>query len=258
MEALAIIRPFYSVISMNIKKAHYGIDAPPVVRNLLIWAAVNFLIGFFTFRYLPGNFSIFIAIFSFLGSAVCLAEMVYMIYSSKKGKKKVIETIIDDLKLSGSEYVLDVGCGSGMMLVETAKRLDKGKAIGIDIWQKKDQSNNSIGFALSNLHVENVHSRTELLTADMREMPFHDGAFDAAISCLAIHNLPRQEERLKSIQEIDRVVKPGGKIALIDFQHIEETKSALLELGWENVKVSKRHFSMFPPVKLIRGTKPHP
>jgi ubiquinone/menaquinone biosynthesis C-methylase UbiE len=53
---------------------------------------------------------------------------------------------------------------------------------------------------------------------------------------------------LQAIQEIVRVLKPGGKVALLDIQYTQEYVQALQALGWQDVKRSGLHFQMFPPV----------
>ena len=58
------------------------------------------------------------------------------------GKLRLRDRVLDGLALRGDEQVLDVGCGHGLMLLGAAKRLKKGKAIGVDIWQKEDQAGN--------------------------------------------------------------------------------------------------------------------
>lgn len=90
----------------------------------------------------------------------------------------------------------------------------------------------------------------------MRELPFNDQTIDVVVSSLAVHNIPNQEGRLKAIQEIARVLKPGGKVALLDFQHTGEYAQTLRDLGWQDVKLSWLHFQMFPPVRIVTGKKP--
>ena len=71
----------------------------------------------------------------------------------------------------GCEQVLDVGCGRGLMLIGAAKRLNTGRAIGVDIWKMEDQSQNLPTAALANAKIEFVAERVEVRTADMRGVP---------------------------------------------------------------------------------------
>jgi arsenite methyltransferase len=79
---------------------------------------------------------------------------------------------------------------------------------------------------------------------------------DAVVASLSIHNIPDKKGRLQAIQEIHRVLKPDGQIALLDFTAIEEYVVSLQSLGWEFVNRSGPSFWMFPPVREVSGRKP--
>jgi hypothetical protein len=65
------------------------------------------------------------------------------LYSTWRGKFAVWTEVLDELRLRGNENVLDVGCGRGAVLLLAAHRLPEGKAVGADIWRRRDQSGNS-------------------------------------------------------------------------------------------------------------------
>ena len=54
----------------------------------------------------------------------------------------------------------------------------------------------------------------------MRQLPFPDSSFDVALSSLAIHNIPSVSERTQAITEAVRVLKPGGKLVIVDFHAV--------------------------------------
>lgn len=56
-----------------------------------------------------------------------------MVYSSKIGKIRVRDRLLETLRLRGNEEVLDLGCGSGLMLLGAAGQTSAGSATGIDI-----------------------------------------------------------------------------------------------------------------------------
>ncbi len=143
-----------------------------------------------------------------------------------------------------------------MLLVAAARRLTTGKAIGIDLWQSADQSGNHPEITLANAEAEGVADRVEVKTGDMRELPFEDQTIDVVVSSLAIHNIPEKEGRARAVGEIARVLKPGGQVALLDFQCTGEYAQTLSALGWSDVKLSGLRFQMFPPVRVVTGRKP--
>lgn len=240
------------------KRPSYGIDAPPVIRWLVIIGVVIFLIGYgllVLFKQLPVlAHSLFAA--ACIGSVYCLVSALWMFWSSLIGKLHVRDQLIARLNLQGHEKVLDVGCGRGLLLIGAAGYLKSdGKAVGIDLWREGDLSNNCKEHTLENARRAGVLEQVEVVSGDMMKMSFEDASFDVIVSSMAIHNIPTVEGRKKAIQEIVRVLKPGGQLALLDFQHTKEYRRSLQDLGWQNVRLSRPYFMMFPPVRIVTGKK---
>jgi len=238
--------------------ADYGIDAPGVVRNLALAGAGATVAGVILNALLSATAPLIGNILLGIGLLNGVSELgvaTLMVWSSKAGKLRMREYVIGALNLKGDEQVLDVGCGRGLLLVGAAKYLKTGKAVGLDIWQEQDQSGNRPEAPLANAEAEGVRDRVEVKNGDMRLMPFDDSAFDAIVSNLAIHNVYDPAERQKALAEIARVLKPGGKIAIIDFQHTREYADYWRKAGIPNAQVSGLSFQMFPPVRVVTGTK---
>src|SRR5262245_42175976 len=133
-----------------VQRPDYGIDAPGVVRNLFLVAAIDLAVwGSATLGLWSGQFAIPISVVRLvfpltdagLGIGLgCTAMGVWMMWESKVGKLRGREQLLSRVAWTGHEQVLDVGCGRGLMLIGAAKRLTDGKAIGIDIWQAEDLS----------------------------------------------------------------------------------------------------------------------
>jgi arsenite methyltransferase len=208
-------------------KPDYGLDAPGVVRNLVL-AAVGGLVLFVgaaaglwpaSPRGVPLAATGLACFFGFGATAL------FMAWYSRVGKVDARERMLDQFPWRGDEVVLDVGCGKGLMLVAAARRLKAdavGRAVGIDIWQSEDLTGNSSDATLENARREGVADCVEVKTADMRHVPFPDCTFDAVVSVAAIHNLYERPDRQKAIAEIARVLKPGGFALINDIRHHAE------------------------------------
>lgn len=85
--------------------------------------------------------------------------------------------------------MLDVGCGRGLVLNAAAQRLTTGKAVGIDLWNERDQSGNHPDATRKNAAIEGVAEKVEIITGDARHIPFANNTFDVVVSSLAIHNI---------------------------------------------------------------------
>jgi arsenite methyltransferase len=240
-------------------KADYGLDAPPVVRNLFLIGMASIIAGVvlrFIFAATQSLLSVILLIWGLLAGASMVITAALMTWSSKVGKLQLREKLMDSLALKGTETIIDVGCGRGLLLNAAARRLTTGKAIGIDLWQSADLSGNNPEATLVNAQAEGVANFVEVKTGDMRELPFEDQTIDVAVSSLAIHNIPTRAGRAQAIREIARVLKPNGQAALLDFQCTDEYIQTFQEMGWHEAKKSGLKFRMFPPVRVVTGRKP--
>jgi arsenite methyltransferase len=179
-----------------------------------------------------------------------------MIRTSRVTKRQEWDEMLDRLGLRGNERVLDVGCGTGLVSVLAAKRLDRGKVTGVDVWRRKDISGNSVKTAKENAAAEGVAKRITFRQCDARDLSFGDHSFDVVLSSLALHNLPSRTERGRAIAEITRVLAPGGRVAILDMTRTHEYANRLREAGFVDVERSKRNWSLFPPARLVTATKP--
>ena len=74
-------------------------------------------------------------------------------------------------------------------------------------------------------------SRIELHTGDARAMPFPDQQFDCILSSWALHNIPDKRGRAAALREIARVLKPGGRLLIVDILHSSEYVKVLRDSG---------------------------
>jgi len=193
-------------------KPNYGIDAPTVLRNLLIGAVTGIVGGLVLLHYVGQIGRPFLS--TGLGCG-CGAGL--LLWSSLVGKFRSRDALLNALPWRGDEQVLDVGCGHGLMLIGAAKRLRSGHATGIDIWQDVDQAHNSPDATRRNAELEGVS--VDVRDGDARKIPFGSATFDIVVSSLALHNIYDRTEREQALGEIARVLKPGGHVAIFDVRH---------------------------------------
>ena len=91
-----------------------------------------------------------------------------------------------------------------------------GRAVGADIWRRRDQSGNSRAAAERNAVAEGVRGRVELVDADARDRPFAAASFDVVVSSLAISNIRDAGGRAQALREAVRVLRPGGRLRIVD------------------------------------------
>jgi SAM-dependent methyltransferase len=216
---------------------------------LAVWAAISWARGRRLAAALGGA-----------SAAGLISMMTWYIYATRSGKFVVWDRVLDDLRLRGDETVLDLGCGRGAVLMAAAKRLPRGRAIGVDLWHA-DQTDNSQEATLANAVLENVADRIEVRTADMTALPLPDESVDVVVSSLAIHNIPARAGRRQALDEAVRVLRPGGRLAIADLWETRQHADRLRELGWRNVKRRNLGWRMWfggpwISTRLVTATKP--
>jgi len=108
-----------------------------------------------------------------------------------------------DLRLG--ERVLDIGSGPGLLVHELAKTVGaEGKVWGIDL------SDAMLDMARGRCADQ---PQCEFQNADASTLPFEDAAFDAVVSTQVYEYVP---DIPAAMQELHRVVRPGGRICIID------------------------------------------
>lgn len=236
-------------------RADYGIDAPGVVRGLLLGAAAC-LGGWALFSFRPELGGVRVHAASLLYPAVSLGlTAAWMILSSRVTKLWQRDYLLDSLRLRGDEKVLDAGCGRGLLLLGAARRLSSGKAVGVDLWQTQDQSGNARTATLANARAEGVADKIEVLDGDVRKLPFPDATFQAVCSSLVLHNIPTAAGRAEAVRELWRVLSPGGRLALCDIGYTAAYADELRRLGADALHRSGPQLRIFPPVRTVLATK---
>jgi SAM-dependent methyltransferase len=241
-----------STIDAAPARPDYGLDAPPVIYGYATAAAAGIVL--IIVGILLGIAALWGVGIYLLALAVLVAGP--MVYSSKRGKIHARDRLLASLGLRGDEDVLDLGCGSGLMLLGAAERLTSGTASGIDLWRSADQAGSSRSQCQDNAARLGLADRIRLLDGDMTELPFPDDSFDLALACLAIHNLHPTTRREQAIREAARVLRPGGRLAVIDMAGTTTYATTAAAAGLTDVRRSRYVRGIFPPARTVTATRP--
>ena len=235
-------------------RADYGLDAPGVVRTMAL-LAIGLVGAGLLLQALAGPSGRRLGQTLLWPASSFATTACLMLASSRYGKLRARDRLLDYLDLRGSESVLDVGCGHGLMLIGAAHRLTSGHAVGLDLWSQTDQHANSAAATLANADAEGVAGRVTVRDGDMRTLPFGDASVDVVVSSLAIHNVPTAAERAGAIREIVRVVRPGGRAAIMDIAHVGNYAREFRGAGWT---IERRGITpwIFPPTQELVARKP--
>lgn len=108
--------------------------------------------------------------------------------------------------------LLDVGCGSGQLLIRMAKTAP-GECVGLDFWGGDWQYSRSQ--AERNAAIEGVEN-VRFVQGSASALQFADGEFGRVVSCLTFHEVRDTPDKTVSIAEALRVLEPGGRFAFVD------------------------------------------
>lgn len=221
--------------------ADYQFQIPKTFSYPFVGALVSIVAALLSYNILSkfGWLSIAVAgIFLVLGSIYVAMCLFIRRFTNLERRLKARNLLIDEIPWRGDESVLDVGCGNGILILEAAKHLNNGKAIGIDIWTEGSGDNNILTFK-KNAEIEGVSEKVDIQNLDARDLPYKDSSFDVVLCGLTMHHLLHDKGADKAISEMVRVLKPGGYIAIYDVPiAIYSTTKLLCNEGLASEKIN--------------------
>jgi arsenite methyltransferase len=236
------------------QRANYGQDMKGIVIFAASMSLLFLSLAFWQFiAYISSNCNYKLNLFIIVAAFAILFIFITIvsIWSSRRGKLKLRDKLMNNLKLNGTELILDLGCGNGLLLLEAAKRIPLGKAIGADNWSKTLEYQYNAQMVLNNAKIEGVLDRIEVITADALSIPFPENSFDVVMTSLMIHHI---SDKAQVFKEMLRVLKPEGIVIIADVMAKRYiTVLELLEVKDISSKYATRLF--FMPVYLVKGSK---
>lgn len=137
------------------------------------------------------------------------------------GRERVFrEKVLRLARLKPGESVLDVGCGTGTLAIAAKRHVGPtGTVYGIDA---SPEMIARAGNKAMKAGIEVVFKN-----AVAEALPFPDAQFDAVLTTVMLHHLPRKA-RQQCACEIRRVLKPGGRVLAVDFGGAAQGRRSLL------------------------------
>lgn len=146
-----------------------------------------------------------------------------------KGKhaRQLYPFMLQNIILTYGEKILDIGCGTGELMLQVILEDSSKKVIGIDLSEEM-------------IHVANekIKEKGQLILGDAENLPFEDNSFDVVYCNDSFHYYPHP---IKALAEMNRVLKIGGTLIIGDcFQKglLRYIINIFMKLGHEgNVKL---------------------
>jgi len=141
------------------------------------------------------------------------------------GGEEATHQLLAWLQLDAGIRALDVGCGAGVTACLIAQKYGS-RVVGIDF------SEVMVAQAVDKADRLGLAEKLEFRVADVYEMPFEDGSFDAALAESVF--TPLTGDKLQALREIVRVLRPGGLVGVNETTLDPATPPEVLELAEEH------------------------
>jgi len=122
-----------------------------------------------------------------------------------KWRKEAIAMLIPD----NPKHILDIATGTGDLAIE-ALILNPDKVIGVDI------AENMLKVGRKKIQNKKLNNLLELKQADVSSLPFKENTFDAVTVAFGVRNF---EDLTLGLREMNRVLKPEGKVVILEFSN---------------------------------------
>jgi ubiquinone/menaquinone biosynthesis C-methylase UbiE len=124
------------------------------------------------------------------------------------GAARAREELIKQANIQPNQRVLDLGCGTGTLVVLLKRKYPAAEIVGVDPDPKALQR--------AQKKVRRAGVAVQLDEGFADELPYEAGTFDRVLSSFMLHHL-EEPEREMTLREVLRVLKPAGTFHLLDF-----------------------------------------
>jgi ubiquinone/menaquinone biosynthesis C-methylase UbiE len=135
-------------------------------------------------------------------------------------ERRFREKLLVPARLRPGESVLDVGCGTGSLAIAAKRQVGaSGSVQGIDPSPEM--------IARARHKAQKAKLDISFSNGSAESLVFSDGQFDVVLSTVMLHHL-RKDARGVAVAEMKRVLKPGGRLLVVDFGGARNGKGPLM------------------------------
>lgn len=122
-------------------------------------------------------------------------------------RRRIFGRLVALAEVTADDEVLDVGCGPGFLTSLAAQAAPAGRAVGVDVSEPM----------IEEARRRRASANCSFVVGKAEALDFPDASFDVVLSSLAVHHIP-EEARAQAFAEMFRVLRPGGRVLIADFQ----------------------------------------
>ena len=128
-----------------------------------------------------------------------------------------IDRLFQYLSLMTSTVFLDLGCGKGNYALAAARAVGPlGVVYGIDVWQE------GLDELEKRAASDDLHNIITIRANLNEHIPLQGATVDVCFMATVLHDLLRESSGEIAITEIARVLRPGGRLCIVEFKKVED------------------------------------
>jgi ubiquinone/menaquinone biosynthesis C-methylase UbiE len=145
------------------------------------------------------------------------------------------DRFFEALNIRRSMVLLDLGAGNGDYTLSLARIAGPGGHVyAVDAWPE------ALVMIRERALKEGLNNISTLLADANKGIPLDDGTIDVCLMACVFHDLLREGSGETVLREISRILKPGGRVAVLEFKKIEDGPGPPLHIRLSGDDVKKR------------------
>ena len=129
------------------------------------------------------------------------------------------KALLAQAALRPEQHILEIGCGTGTLVMQIKKLHPNAEVIGLDPDPK--------ALARARRKAARAAASIQFDLGFAGGLPYAGASFDRVFSCFMFHHLPADEKE-KMLSEARRVLRPGGELHMLDFEGPEDSTHSFL------------------------------
>ena len=139
--------------------------------------------------------------------------------------------LIDQAALQPTHRILDIGCGTGTLILMIRRLYPGIEIVGLDPDPK--------ALARAKRKTERAHYSVQFDQGFSDDLPYPPSSFDRVFSSYMMHHMEAKEKEV-TLLEARRVLKPDGTFHMLDFEHREGSKKNIFANSSQHVALMEK------------------